>query len=338
MDTQAGILLRVQLITTLYFTGASVYGSSVSVYSSVGGHTTLSCANVFYPNCSSTTWTHSSDRSETTELVELGKISDTEKAGRLRVESDCSLHMNNLNTEDAGLYTCLQFLYKGAPQHGGDAMVYLALLSISPSPPVIELRPGSTVTLDCLLYTYYGHGNCSRYAYNRVSLSWVNETGTELQVDPRYQVKHTSSCHSTLTVTLQRTDNNRKWRCQLTEEGEVKISDSYTTEWSDFGSGRMPSPTPTGSTRTRGQGSVAILVSGVSVCVAVCVVVAVIVTYKRRRAGKGHAENHNMTNQHTEQNTDTVTYAVVTHSTARPREKDRDTAEHCTYATIKTAN
>jgi hypothetical protein len=50
-----------------------------------------------------------------------------------------------------------------------------------------------------------------------VRVSWVNETGGELQGDSRYQVTRVSGCDITLTVKLSRKDKNRKWCCQLTE-------------------------------------------------------------------------------------------------------------------------
>nr|XP_023681605.1 uncharacterized protein LOC111851172 isoform X7 [Paramormyrops kingsleyae] len=93
--------------------------------------------------------------------------------------------------------------------------------------PVTNLMPGSNMTLQCLLYTYHNPGQCNNHQSNSLTLRWVSDTDTDLQGDPRYQI-HTSSCNSTLTTELQWTDNNRKWGCQLTDKGEVKVSQSYT--------------------------------------------------------------------------------------------------------------
>ncbi|XP_042156853.1 uncharacterized protein LOC112217852 isoform X10 [Oncorhynchus tshawytscha] len=43
-----------------------------------------------------------------------------------------------------------------------------------------------------------------------------------------------SSCDITLTVTLQKKDNNRKWTCTLTEKGNMKISIDFTSTFSDI--------------------------------------------------------------------------------------------------------
>ncbi|XP_071268385.1 uncharacterized protein [Salvelinus alpinus] len=318
------------LVTVLYLlTGVS--GETLSMFSREGDDVRLPCNNVVNLNCSSTTWTYIRDGSTgTTEEVAFGKIKveKTERAGRLSVGSDCSLHVSDVRAEDAGLYTCRQFLTETGPQHGEDAPVrlsvltstsnavklpishimlfvtltimaaivtihtrrnrppkalppqagvsgetmfsrssmadrlsvgsecslnvsdvraedaglyicqqfltetgpqqgedahvLLSVLTISSTPPVTDLKPNVNMTLRCSLLTYKGHGRCN----SGVSLSWVPKTGTNVQVTQR------SPCDITLTVTLQREDNNRKWTCTLTEEGNVKISIDFTSTFS----------------------------------------------------------------------------------------------------------
>ena len=109
---------------------SGVQGKTLAVFSSVGGNVTLPCSNVVYPNCSSTTWV-SSNPGSTVELFAHGKINPdvaTHRAKRLSLVSDCSLHITDVTTEDAGLYICQQYLRKGGPQHGEDADVYLFVL------------------------------------------------------------------------------------------------------------------------------------------------------------------------------------------------------------------
>ncbi|KAL0967694.1 hypothetical protein UPYG_G00255680 [Umbra pygmaea] len=116
---------------------------------------------------------------------------NSQRAGKLKVGSDCSLHVIDVSVEDAGLYTCKQYLTVDGPQYGGDANVYLSVLT-------------------------------------NVSLLWVDEAGRKLQRDSRFQVTKTSYCDITLTVTLQREDNNRKWTCQLINNGNKETSIDYT--------------------------------------------------------------------------------------------------------------
>uniref|UniRef100_A0A4W5Q3H3 Ig-like domain-containing protein n=1 Tax=Hucho hucho TaxID=62062 RepID=A0A4W5Q3H3_9TELE len=160
----------------------------------VGDDVSLPCNNVVYPNCSSTVWNYNRAGSTVTiEVVALGKIKD-DKTERLSLGSDCSLHVSNVRAEDAGRYTCQQFLTETGSQHGGDAPVDLV---------------------------------------NNHILSWVlNETGTEPQKYSGSQDPQHSSCDITLTVTLQKKDNNRKWTCTLTEKGNVKISIDFTSTFS----------------------------------------------------------------------------------------------------------
>uniref|UniRef100_A0A3B3RZU7 Ig-like domain-containing protein n=1 Tax=Paramormyrops kingsleyae TaxID=1676925 RepID=A0A3B3RZU7_9TELE len=205
---------------------SSVSVESIAVYSQVGGTVALPCNNVIQSDCSSTTWIHaSSEIKEYSKLVNDGKIKVSNLHEKIKVGSNCSLHIHNVSTADAGSYTCRQII--SGKQRKYDTSVYLSVLTVT------DLKPGSTMTLQCLLYTYRGPGQCNSYIFYTPTLRWVNDADSDLQKDPRYQI-HTSSCDSNLTTELQWTDNNRKWGCQLTAKGEVKISHSYTTILSDM--------------------------------------------------------------------------------------------------------
>ncbi|XP_024000607.2 uncharacterized protein [Salvelinus sp. IW2-2015] len=195
------------------------------MFSREGDDVSLPCNNVVYPDCSSTIWIYDRDGTAI-ELVSLGKVIEQPQlnnmADRLSLGSDCSLHVSDVRAEDAGFYTCRQYLPETGPQHGEDAHVLLSVLTISSTPPVTDLKSNVDMTLRCSLLTYEGHGRCN----SGVSLSWVPETGTNVQV-----TQH-SPCDITLTVTLLREDNNRKWTCTLTEKGNVKISINFTSTFS----------------------------------------------------------------------------------------------------------
>ncbi|XP_064183601.1 uncharacterized protein LOC135250788 isoform X3 [Anguilla rostrata] len=216
--TEEGKLKASHSYTTI-FTGVS--GSEHTVYSSVGELVSLPCNLHGSFNCSSITWIWSSHRSQDTiELVGHGVVNaENQKiARRLRVGTNCSLHINNLTTADAGRYDCQ--LYHNTNHFTDSSVINLSLLNIFASSPVTELKIGSTVTLVCKLHS---PGSCGK----SVRVSWVSETGAPLQGN-RYELSE-SECSSSLTVTLERSDRNMKWRCQLTEEGTLKASHSYTT-------------------------------------------------------------------------------------------------------------
>ncbi|XP_036831981.1 uncharacterized protein LOC110522481 isoform X1 [Oncorhynchus mykiss] len=212
------------LVTVLYLL-SGVSGETLSMFSRVGDDVSLPCNNVVYPDCSSTIWIYNRAGSTgTIQKVTLGKIKvdQTERAERLSLGSNCSLHVSDVRAEDVGLYTCQQYLTMTGPKHGGDAPVHLSVLTISSTTPVTDLKPNVIMTLRCSLLTYTGHGTCR----SRLGLSWVPKTGTNVQVT------HDSSCDITLTVTLQKKDNNRKWTCTLTGKGNVKISIDFTSTFS----------------------------------------------------------------------------------------------------------
>ena len=112
----------------IYHSG--VQGETPTVFSSVGGNATLPCSKEVPADCSSTGWIYTSS----TALVEMvinGEINPdvaTHRAKGMSLLSNCSLHITDVTTEDAGLYTCRQFLSKVGPKHGEDAHVYLSVL------------------------------------------------------------------------------------------------------------------------------------------------------------------------------------------------------------------
>lgn len=96
-----------------------------------GDDVSLSCENAIegQNECDSTTWTFSSSRRTTVELVTLGNIGENakNKSHRLRVSEKCSLVIKMVTAEDAGLYLCQQ--YKSGQKQTDDARVYLSVVT-----------------------------------------------------------------------------------------------------------------------------------------------------------------------------------------------------------------
>ncbi|XP_064882314.1 uncharacterized protein LOC115114983 isoform X2 [Oncorhynchus nerka] len=244
------------------------------MFSRMGDDVSLPCNNVVYPNCSSTTWTYNVNRA--IELVGLGKVKQQQLnniAGSLSLGSDCSLHVSDVRANDAGLYTCQQYLTETGPQHGGEAPVHLSVLTISSTTAVTDLKPNVNMTLRCSLLTDTRHSTC----WSGFSLSWGSKTGTNAQ-DTQY-----SSCDITLTVTLQKKDNNRKWTCTLTEKGNMKISIDFTSTFSgSTASTARPALSTTSPSSAGTSNAVKLPISHIMLFVTLTIMAAIVTIHTRR--------------------------------------------------------
>ncbi|XP_055084633.1 uncharacterized protein LOC117384977 [Periophthalmus magnuspinnatus] len=103
-----------------------------------GGKITLSCNNVRerQRKCSGTTWIfNSAKRTESTEeLITHGQVGSrvTEMSNRLKVTENCGLEIQNVQSQDAGLFHCQQYDTSVQPQRlVPDAPVYLSVVSVT---------------------------------------------------------------------------------------------------------------------------------------------------------------------------------------------------------------
>ncbi|KAG1925775.1 diverse immunoglobulin domain-containing protein 3.3 [Pimephales promelas] len=258
MSDQCDLCLLGLIILSSLLTGTSGVDH---VFISSGVDVRLSC-NKTLSDCKSTTWIYNSFRgSQTVELITLGiKNEDTERHERLSLESDCSLNIKNVTEEDYGLYRCRQFV--NGQKHGPDAHVFLHVLHVSVSPSSsssssssqTEISPGRSVTLSCQLYSYIGYSCDDLVSYEGFELLWVNQAGVDLKTDSRYQISPSSSsdhCNIiTLTTTLLNEDNNRQWRCQLTQRNQLQASVTYTVKYSAPVSSTTQAPVRSNSEKT----------------------------------------------------------------------------------------
>uniref|UniRef100_A0A8C1ND01 Ig-like domain-containing protein n=1 Tax=Cyprinus carpio TaxID=7962 RepID=A0A8C1ND01_CYPCA len=207
-------------------------GEDAHVFISSGENVRLSCNNALH-DCNSTTWNYNGFRhSAAVELIGLGiKKKDTERHERLSLGSDCSLNINNISTEDCGLYICQQWTgVNRDKQQGTDARVDLHVLHVSSSQT--EISAGLSVTLFCQLYSLAAVSCDDLIRSERIQLFWVNQAGVKLtRSDSRYQILSSSDyCLITLNTTLLNEDDNREWRCEVTQRDQLKSSVTYTVK------------------------------------------------------------------------------------------------------------
>ncbi|KAL1279258.1 hypothetical protein QQF64_025931, partial [Cirrhinus molitorella] len=198
------------------------------VFISSGENVRLPCNNALH-DCKTTTWNYNR-LSATVELIALGiKKKNTESHERLSLGSHCSLNIKNITKEDYGLYTCRQYVNR--QQQRADAHVYLHVLHVSSSSSQTEISAGSSVSLSCQLYSSYGVSCDDWIRHQRINLFWVNQTGDKLKIlDSRYQISAPRHCIITLTTTLLNENDNREWRCEVTQGDQVKTSVTYTVK------------------------------------------------------------------------------------------------------------
>ncbi|XP_069054094.1 uncharacterized protein [Lepisosteus oculatus] len=180
------------------------------LFSSEGGTVSLPCDGV--SSCDSVSWKYNTGSGSETQLIEKGQVvtTQTDRAGRLTVLSDCSLHIHNLKKEDTGQYTC--GLYSTRKK-----TVSLSLLSVNFS------LMGEILSLYCRLYPDVDSAKCNKT--KNLRLTWVDEQGAELK-DRRFRII-VSPCESVLTMKLRDFNRDQAWRCDLREEDELKASVQY---------------------------------------------------------------------------------------------------------------
>ncbi|XP_076128713.1 uncharacterized protein LOC143109798 isoform X1 [Alosa pseudoharengus] len=352
------------LLTVLLLLQGSRGDSITPVFSSAGGAATLPCKNVIstYPDCSSTTWLYNRNTEATVTVVQLGKISPdyTPRAERLRLLSNCSLHITDVTTEDAGLYTCRQY-QSGGSQYGSDAPVYLSVLTIYSRGT--ESEAGSDVDLNCYLITNAQLLPDHQPGLENVRLSWMDERGAELQNTNSLQISGDCRCYIRLT-TPNPTHTQSTWRCQLTAGGHVHTSVSHTvrvavnpTTTPVVTRGPAPpppppptppaptpppTPTPTSqatpsqplSTPTPGSPSDLVLLAALSTAGLLAVVAVCVAALLLKRARACGTRDGQLTSTGTTQGAADVLYSTVNKSAAPANSGDDKKSGDVTYAEV----
>ncbi|XP_069054116.1 uncharacterized protein [Lepisosteus oculatus] len=192
----------------------------VTLYSTVGGSVNMSCE-----------WSRGHQeyyfewlfhhKSEVPVLIVNSEqqitVRDPERAQRMSVGSDWSLHIHNLHTQDTGQYLCQHI--NGQYFFPGRTTVDLYLLSISASPSG-GLKTDTILTLQCGLDCGGGFQSCAGVPAD-VQVTWESDHLDTVDISQdRY--------FSSLSMKLQSSDHMRNWTCVLTERGVMKTSDTYT--------------------------------------------------------------------------------------------------------------
>ncbi|XP_051722809.1 uncharacterized protein LOC127497990 [Ctenopharyngodon idella] len=311
------------------------------VFSSSGENVRLPCNNAL-PDCTSTTWNYNR-HSEAAELIAGGiKKNDIKRRERLSVGSDCSLNIEKVTQEDYGLYTCQQ--YVNGQKQRTDAPVYLHFLHVSSSSSQTEIRPGSSVTLSCQLYSYDRYPCDTLVRTDGIQLMWVNQAGVSVMTDSRYQISFSSThCISTLTTTLLNEDLNREWRCQVTQRNQPKASATYTVKYSAPNETKTPTPVTSLKTTTtvnkpvtstQSETFLPSVIAGVVVALAL-LLLPVIFWVIRKKNPK--ADNKRGTDDSVEQKDDVTYTEVFTYSKKQDKNNKVHGDDTVTYASISGA-
>lgn len=99
-------MVNITLKQYLSYKGAG--GKHITVYSRAGSDVTIRCFSWTHSGCGSISWTYQKNHELRHHLVIEGNVQNETKFGdnRLRLETDCALHISYVTADDAGHYKC----------------------------------------------------------------------------------------------------------------------------------------------------------------------------------------------------------------------------------------
>lgn len=87
----------------------------------------------------------------------------------------------------------------------------------------INLIPGKSASLQCVLLNYGRSGGCGDQP---VCLRWLDKAGDEIQADSEHQVSRDSACNITLTVKFE-SPGNKQLKCQATTGQQIRTAELW---------------------------------------------------------------------------------------------------------------
>ncbi|XP_023135760.2 uncharacterized protein LOC111575082 [Amphiprion ocellaris] len=339
------------LMLVLQFSGALT--RQLDLFSTVrdGDKATLSCENVMddHHNCDKTTWVFSNSKIPlAVELVTLGQIKNKTNKDRLNVTANCSLVIKKVTVEDAGHYSCRQYISEKEFQ---DAWVDLSVVTVT------EHKDTDLVTLNCSVTT---NRQC------RHTVKWLFKGQAVDNDNPNIKTSQ-SSCSVTVSFV------NNFWGSSIPYHDWFKCSVSTETKKEPLTFSLRPSgedtKTTTTTTANNTKGDTTTTGSSFSdtpnlwwlyivvpVVAVALLIIAVKVTRSRRTKGKNTQRNGNVAltsdpavaqsapeiSQDMADPEDGVSYASISYtkkanSKAKIRSK-KDDDDTVTYSTVKASS
>ncbi|XP_044213883.1 uncharacterized protein LOC122986657 [Thunnus albacares] len=201
---------------TLTAAGLQSSDGQLVMFALLADNVILPCGIPSIKSCSSTNWNMIGEFRSVTEVVKEGKVTRP-NAHRLILLRDCSLQINHLVNNDARLYTCESGSFNSS--------VSLKILKLIENPTPEEDK----IELHCFLDTYKGHIPLND---KDIHIKWSAEDNTPISGN-RFHIENPSNSFSKLIISKKTTDHHRKWKCQVTQNDEVKATISYTTTVKD---------------------------------------------------------------------------------------------------------